>query len=200
MSLTFYLDYRSPYSYLANTQLAQMGGQVSYRPIDVISVMRAVNNQPSTACPPKTRYPVIDAKRWAKLYDVRFAPNRSLLSGLGAGSIDPTLLSRAAIAAVDFGLFGQVNDALFKAVWASEADLLTADGRVAYLRSADIDADGIWELADSRQVADRLAAANKEAIDLGIFGVPTFLVGSEMFFGNDRLRFVEAALKQEQAA
>ena len=52
MQIQFILDYRSPYAYLANTQIMSMGVQIEYKPVDIVSVMKRVNNQPSPMCPP----------------------------------------------------------------------------------------------------------------------------------------------------
>jgi len=68
MRIEFIFDYRSPYSYLANTQLKGLGADVDYKPVDIVAVMKKVNNQPSPLCPPKARYAGIDAARWARLY------------------------------------------------------------------------------------------------------------------------------------
>jgi 2-hydroxychromene-2-carboxylate isomerase len=52
MQIQFILDYRSPYAYLANTQIMSMGVQIKYEPVEIVSVMKRVNNQPSPMCPP----------------------------------------------------------------------------------------------------------------------------------------------------
>jgi 2-hydroxychromene-2-carboxylate isomerase len=130
MQVQFVLDYRSPYAYLANTQIASLGAQVSYEPVDILSVMKEVNNQPSPMCPPKAKYAGLDATRWAKHYGVPFSPNMALLAALRQGDLENDLLSRAGIAGQLLGVFQQTNDALFSAVWSGVDDLSTGrDGR-----------------------------------------------------------------------
>ena len=132
MDIEFVYDYRSPYAYLANTQLGTLGAGIVYEPINALAVMKAVNNQPSPLCPPKARYAGIDAARWAKHYGVAFSPNRALLQAMAASQFDGTLLSRAALAAQQLGVFANAHKALFEAVWASDADLVSVDGREAF--------------------------------------------------------------------
>jgi 2-hydroxychromene-2-carboxylate isomerase len=85
MTVDFIDDYRSPYSYLTDTRLKKLGADIAYKPIDIISVMKAVNNQPSPMCPPKARCAGADAGRWAKHYRIPFFPNAGLLQATGAG-------------------------------------------------------------------------------------------------------------------
>jgi len=200
MNLDFYLDYRSPFAYMANIQLKRIAVTLVRKPIEVVSVMKAVNNQPSTMCPSKARYAAVDAARCAKFHGAPFVPNGALLGAFMKGGIEPSLLSRVAIAAQGLGIFDQVNDALFAAVWAGDADLLSESGRRSFLAANNIEAENLWEIAETPEVARQLAEFHEEAVGRGVFGVPTFFVGSEMFFGNDRLNFVEAALNREIAA
>jgi 2-hydroxychromene-2-carboxylate isomerase len=194
MHVQFILDYRSPYAYLANTQVKALGVDIDYQPIDILAVMKQVNNQPSPACPPKAKYAAADALRWAKYYGVPYSPNRTLLEGLRQGHLPNTLLSRAGIAAQQMGIFERVNDALFGAVWAGSDDLVTKAGRSRFLAHRAIPQE-LWNLAESADVEERLVASSNCAVQRGVFGVPTFFVDSEMFFGNDRLTFVRTHLR-----
>ncbi|MGC1304139.1 MAG: 2-hydroxychromene-2-carboxylate isomerase [Caulobacteraceae bacterium] len=199
MHIDFYLDYRSPYAFLAATQLGQLGVEIVHKPLDVVAVMKAVNNQPSPLCPPKAKYALGDAMRWAKHYGVDFAPNRALLGALRAGVIDGALLPRVALAAQGLGVFEQANDALFRAVWASDVDLATEDGRAAFLDSHGLP-KSLWDVAADPDIALKLASLNDEAAARGVFGVPTFFLGEEMFFGNDRLTFIKVQIDATRLA
>ena len=195
MNLQFVFDYRSPYAYLANTQLRQLGHPVDYFGVDILAVMKKVNNQPSPACPAKARYSGMDAARWAALYQVPLAPNGHFFGAMRAGEVDGALLNRAALAAQQAGVFQPVHEALFEAVWAGKDDLVTAEGRSTFLRRLNLDVD-VWALADGSSIREKLAAHDEQAAQRGVFGVPTFFCDDEMFFGNDRLDFVRAALKK----
>jgi 2-hydroxychromene-2-carboxylate isomerase len=194
MMIQFVLDYRSPYAYLANTQITTLGAQIAYEPVDILWVMKKVNNQPSPMCPPKAKYAALDATRWAELYGVPFAPNWALLEALRNGHCRNDMFSRAGIAGQRLGIFEQVNNALFSAVWAGSDDLASAAGRSQFAASRALP-DELWEMAESAEVEERLAANSERAVARGVFGVPTFFVNDEMFFGNDRLDFVKVRLK-----
>jgi 2-hydroxychromene-2-carboxylate isomerase len=199
MRIEFMTDYRSPYSYLANARLKKMGISVDHKPLDIVAVMRLVNNRPSPECPAKSRYAGMDAQRWAKLYGVEFSPNWAVLKAMGAGSFDGTTLSRAALAAKQLGIFDKVNDALFEAMWAGDDDLASEEGRSNFLSNRNIAADDLWSLASKPEIVELQVEQAKAAADRGVFGVPTIFVEDEMFFGNDRLSFVEARVNGSRA-
>ena len=113
---------------------------------------------------------------------------------MNAGGFDGASLSRAALAAQRLGIFDQVNDALFEAMWASDDDLASEEGRSDFLKNRKIIAPDLWRLASEPDIAKLQVKQARQAADRGVFGVPTFFVEDEMFFGHDRLPFVEARL------
>lgn len=195
MRIEFLSDYRSPYSYLANGKLKTMEASIDHKPLDIVAVMKLVNNQPSPVCPPKARYAAMDAQRWAELYGVEFSPNRALLQAVTRGAFDGALLSRAALVAQRLGIFDEVNDALFEAMWAGDDDLASEEGRETFLRARKIATDDLWRLASEPEIVKLQSEQVQEAAGRGVFGAPTIFVDDEMFFGNDRLPFVEARLR-----
>src|ERR1700761_3605906 len=126
MQIDFVLDYRSPFAYLANTQIGAFGVDLDYRPGGTAGVMKQVNNQPTPLCPAKSKYAGIDAARWALQYGVPFEPNMALLGAMRQGQLKGDFMSRAAIAGQQIGAFRQVNNALFSAMWARSDDLISA--------------------------------------------------------------------------
>src|SRR5262249_16042518 len=157
-----------------------------YQPVDIVWIMKKVDNQPTPMCPPKAKYAGLDASRWARHYGLPYSPNRPLLAALTQGKLRGDLLSRAAIAGRLLGAFREINDALFGGVWVGSDDLISADGRTRFAASHSLPAE-LWDMADTAEVAQRLAANSERAMERGVFGVPTFFVEGEMFFGNDRL-------------
>jgi 2-hydroxychromene-2-carboxylate isomerase len=97
---------------------------------------------------------------------------------------------RLALVAEKKGAFEVVHQALFDAMWIHEKDL--SDKAVL----AEIAAKAALSLDDIEDVAikDELKANTNEACERGAFGAPTFFVGDQMFFGNDRFDFIEEAL------
>jgi 2-hydroxychromene-2-carboxylate isomerase len=198
MRLEYVFDYPSPYAYLASTRLKTLGIDAEHTPIDILTVMKAVNNQPTPACPPKARYTAMDAARWAALYGVPLEINWALRAAARDGSFEWHVLTRGALVARGLGLMEAYSSAVFGAIWAEPADLTSEQGRRAVLRKAGIDIPHLWERASTAEIGAQLDANIRQAIECGVFGVPTFLVDGELFFGNDRLDMALARLRGEQ--
>lgn len=187
--LEFYFDYRSPYAYLAQSQLHRLGVDVAYRPFEILGLMDRVGNVPtSITCKAKSRYLGADLQRWVTTYQVPLQrhPNMS--------EIDPRRLLRATLAAEELGLAPQAVGAIFKAFWGTGAPLTTASDVAAALNGAGVGGADLVARIDNRALDQALDAATKSAVARGVFGAPTMFVGDEMFFGNDRFDFVRASL------
>ena len=195
----YFFDYVSPYAYLANTQLPGLGVPVEMRPVAIVEVMKRVNNQPSPACPPKGRYAGLDAARWAELYGVPFAANTRLWAAMRAREFNPEILIRGALAAKALGVFPAYHDAIFTAVWGVPEDLHSEASRQAFAAANGLP-DDLWSRAADPALDAAVEADIAEAADRGVFGVPTFFVDGEIFFGNDRLDFVRRRLAAPQRA
>lgn len=186
----FYFDFRSPYSYLAHSQLGSLGAAVNYHPIDVVAVMQHVGNAPTTVtCEAKGRYAGADLQRWSKRYGVPLRPRKDMRS------LDGRKLLRAALAAAEYDLATQTVTAIFLAFWRHGLPLSTTEDIVRVLDGAGIREDGILSGLNDDELSDRLSFESKKAADRGVFGAPTFIVKGEMFFGNDRLEFVREHLE-----
>ena len=100
-----------------------------------------------------------------------------------------------ATAAVDSDQRDTVLAALFEGLWLQEKNLADVDVLGRALADAGLDPEDWAARAQEQAVKDRLKATTEEAVARGVFGAPTFFVGDEMFFGQDRLDFVEDALR-----
>jgi 2-hydroxychromene-2-carboxylate isomerase len=193
-AIEFFFDFASPYSYLAHSQLAGLGAEVAVRPMQVLKVMEAVGNQPTTIqSAAKGKYAFADLTRWAHRYAVPLNPGRMRTNDSGA-------CARAVLAAGRIGKAGEATAALFHAFWGAGEPLRTSDEILEVLGKAGLDAAAIRPLLDDPAVAAELDANTKEAAERGVFGAPTIFVGEDMFFGNDRLDFVRERLGAAVAA
>ena len=116
MRLEYVFDYPSPYAYLASARLKRLGIDAEHTPIDILTVIKAVNNQPTPACPPKARYTAMDAARWAALYGVPLEINWALRAAARDGSFEWHVLTRGALVARDLGLMEAYSTAVFGAI------------------------------------------------------------------------------------
>lgn len=189
-ALDFYFDYRSPYAYLAQTQVRKLGVEIAWRPFEILQLMAKVGNVPtSITCKTKGRYLGMDLQRWVAMYGVPFARNPQ------GGEIDARRLLRATLAAGELGQADAAVAAIFAGYWGgSGALLVTAADLVAVLSGAGVSGPDLLARIDDPALDAALDAATDEAASRGVFGAPTMYVGDEMFFGNDRFDFIRASL------
>jgi 2-hydroxychromene-2-carboxylate isomerase len=197
-SLEFFFDYGSPYSYLADTRLAGLsarsGQEVTYRPMLLGGVFKATGNQSPFVEPveAKRAYFSTELTRWVRHLDVAFAHNAHF-------PINTLTLMRTAHAARALDVFKPFHEAIYPAFWTQGADLGKPEIIVEVLNAAGLEGQRIVNSGQDSEVKAALRATTEEAVERGVFGAPTFFVDGEMFFGNDRLEFVEAALGQGAA-
>jgi 2-hydroxychromene-2-carboxylate isomerase len=101
---------------------------------------------------------------------------------------------RGAVAAERAGVFAAYHRAIFDAFWREGLNLGDAVVERGTLQRAGLDAERIAAMSEEHAVKDGLRVATEVAVARGAFGAPTFFVGEQMFWGNDRLMFVEQAL------
>lgn len=190
--IDYFFDYVSAYSYLVNSQVENIeGAEVQYRPMLLGAVMQATGNSPPGTVKAKGKYLITDLKRWARCYGIPMRFN----------SIFPqnTLYAlRVAIAAQRRGVFHDIHQAFFDAMFVHDLDLSDRDVLARIVSEAGLDADELMNDIDTQSIKDELKNNTEEAIRRGVFGAPTFFVGDEMFFGNDRLEFIREALEREE--
>lgn len=189
----FYFDVGSPASYLAWTQIARLaerhGAEVVYQPMLLGGVFKATGNASPASVPAKGRYTRIDFERFARRYEVPFAQNPFF-------PINTMQLMRGAVALVDGDQFQPYVDAVFRAIWVEGQNMGDPDVVARVLGGQGFDVAGLLQQINDPAVKERLRQITERAIERGVFGAPTFFVGDEMFFGQDRLDFVEAALAE----
>lgn len=193
-TLEFYFDYGSPYSYLADTQveaIAQRAGATLVRkPMLLGGVFKATGNHSPAELPQKSAWSAFDMPLWARHYGVPFQRNPFF-------PVNTLALMRGAAAAQIDGSFERYHPAVFKAMWVEGRNLNDMKEVAAVLTAAGLDAGKFGARLQDPDVKDRLKATTEEAVARGVFGAPTCFVDKMMFFGNDRLPFVEMALKEE---
>jgi 2-hydroxychromene-2-carboxylate isomerase len=191
-TIDFYFDFLSPYAYLAHTQLpglAQRHGlRIEYHPIDLQQAKLAVGNTgPSNReMPIKHRHLRLDLQRWAALYGAPLVPPAAY------GSTRLNLGMFYAMAVADAQRYA---DSAWHRVW-GKGGAMDDDNLLRGL-AGDLGwpVDEFLSYVGSNEATQRLATSNAEALRRGVFGVPTMLVGDEMWWGNDRLHFLESHLQ-----
>ncbi len=189
--LEFFYDFVSPYSYLASTRVeaiaARAGATVRFRPFLLGGVFKATGNRAPMEVEAKGRAMWTDLGRWARRLGVPFARPTPFPTST-------VLALRAALAAEERGALVPYSHAAFRAYWAEGRDL--ASPEVVQAVASSVGLDGAALVAAAPAFKEHLVRQTQEAVDRGAFGAPTFFVRGELFTGNDRLDFVEEALRQ----
>ena len=191
--IDFYFDFVSPYSYLATTQFprlrADTGAEIVYTPFRILELMKLVGNRPTTVeCKSKGAYAGA-VQRWAARYRVPYKRNPHLRN------FDHDVLRRAALVAIEQGRGDTYVRAVYRAIWAEEANLAERSTLAAVLDNAGLEGEAVLRAADEPRFGEFLDKSTEAAAQRGVFGSPTFFVGDQMFFGNDRLDFLTEAVK-----
>ena len=85
-------------------------------------------------------------------------------------------------------------DVIFKAIWVDALNMNDADIVAGVLSKANFDPVELLSLANDQATKDRLKDVTTQAVERGVFGAPTFFVGDQMFWGQDRMEQIKAAL------
>lgn len=191
-SIDFYYDYGSVNSYLAWTQLpalcARTGATLNYKPILLGGVFKATGNTSPMLVPVKAAYLKKDIARYAELYGVPLVMNPHF-------PVNTVGIMRGALWAMATDHLEPYNKAMFEAVWVEQKNMADPEVIAEVLKTAGFDPESIFEATAQPEIKQGLIDATSEAVARGVFGAPTMFVGDEMFFGQDRLQWVEQALK-----
>jgi 2-hydroxychromene-2-carboxylate isomerase len=190
----FFFDVGSPTTYLAWTQLpalcATAGAELEYRPMLLGGVFQATGNASPASVPAKGRYMNDDMARFARRYGVPLAMNPFF-------PVNTLVLMRGAAGAqlrAPARLPAYLR-AVFHAMWVEPQNLNDPAIAAQVLAAAGFDPAEVMGWANDAEVKAALRATTDEAVARGVFGAPTMFVGTEMFFGQDRLDFVREALR-----
>ncbi len=192
-TIDFYFDFGSPTAFLAYKRLNQLTEQydltINYKPMLLGAVFKATGNSSPVFIPAKGQYMMMhDLPRFKKRYGVQFNHNPHF-------PINTLPLMRGAIAAEQIGCFDTYAAAIFNAMWVDGKNMADPEIITSVLTEAGIDAQTLLTTTQSPDIKANLITATEEAIERGIFGAPTMFLGEEMFFGQDRLDFIEDSIR-----
>jgi 2-hydroxychromene-2-carboxylate isomerase len=188
----FYFDFVSPYAWLAAHQLEKMRDctavKIRFVPVLFAALLDQHSNVGPAEISAKRRYTFQDAQRWAVHLGLPF-------ESPPAHPFNPLKPLRATSAIENDGPREALAAKLLDAAWSEGRDI-TSDNVIAETAER-IGLDGRELLASSQseEIKQRLRGQTERAVAAGVFGVPTFVVDGELFWGNDRLPFLQAYLQ-----
>jgi 2-hydroxychromene-2-carboxylate isomerase len=184
-TIELYYDIVCPYAYLASTQIealaARAGATLEWKPILLGGVLQKIWAEGVPYMNPnKARLNLLDLYRWADHWGVPL----QMPAGHPRRSVDAMRL----LVAAEPAQRPKLTHALYAAYFREGRDI--AERSVL----AEIGGAALAARIDEPAVKEELRTRTDEAVARGVFGVPTFIVGGQLFWGQDRLHFVEKAL------
>lgn len=187
-SFEFWFEFASTYSHVAAQRVEATaraaGVPVVWRPflLGPIFQQQGWNDSPFNIYPAKGAYMWLDMERQCAKHGVPFRrPSKFPRPSLLATRIALTLETSPALA-------GEFVRRVYLANFRDDADTTSNDVIRGVLQSMALpDGDAVLERATASETKDRLRQRSEEAVARGIFGAPTFLIGNELYWGNDRL-------------
>ena len=196
MRVEFLFDFGSPNAYLAHKVIpeieARTGAKFEYVPVLLGGIFKLTNNKPPMVAfggiRNKMEYEILETRRFIArhgLTQFKFNPHFP---------VNTLTLMRMAIAAQIAGDLPRYVDAAFHHVWVAPKKMDDPEVIRAALTQSGLDAESLFERAQSPEVKQKLMNNTERAVARGAFGSPSFFVGDELYFGKDRLRDVEEAI------
>lgn len=195
--IEFYFDCSSPWTYLAfhavQPLARELGAEIAWKPILVGGIFNTVNQtvyeSRSKPNPLKASYMKKDLADWAKLYGLRILFPPTIFP------VNSVKVMRGAYVALDDGKLIPYATAAFEAYWGDDRDISKEDALADIAAKAGLERQRFFSAIETDSCKARLRGTTDELIKRGGFGSPTMFVDDSMFFGNDRLPLVRAALE-----
>ena len=190
-TIDFYYDYGSPTTYLAWTQIFDLaekhGATVVRKPALLGGIFKNTGNQTPAAVPAKGKYMFVEMQRYAKRYGVPMRFNDNF-------PINTIYLMRGALHARREGFLPAYDKVCFESMWVNNLNMGDPEVMAKVFTDAGFDANSIGAAMQDPSIKKELFDLTEQATAAGLFGMPAFIIDGEMYWGQDRLDFVEEAL------
>jgi 2-hydroxychromene-2-carboxylate isomerase len=193
----YYFWINSDWAFLGADRLeaiaAKHGAQLSYMPVDLPYVYsRTGGILLSARAPERQRYRIVELQRFGRQLGIHVNPLPRYMCPNG------DLASKVVIAAKHRGLsLLELTKAIFKAEWQDERDISDSDTLRRIVAGAGFDGDALLDDAQFGRFDDEYRSNTEQAIAAGAFGSPSYVYRGELFWGQDRLDFLDRALAAE---
>ncbi len=188
-AIRFYFDYLSPYAYIAWTQIhalaARHGRAVEPRPVLFAALLGEHGQKGPAEIPAKRLYVFKDAYRKAHRFGL------PPLQPPPTHPFNPLVALRASTVPSDADAKRRLIDALYAATWAGGGGVDTPEKIARIANGIGLDGEGLVRAAGTDEVKARVRCNTEDAIGAGAFGVPSIVVGGELFWGVDSLPLLD---------
>ncbi len=195
--IDYYLSLNSPYAYLGSQRLEAMarahGAKVRVKPVSFATIFPKTGGLPlPKRAPARQAYRMVELNRWRKACDM---PLNLQPKHFPAPELD------AACAVIAAGETGgkplELAHAILRAVWAEERDIADRATLEALAMETGHDGPRLMARAADPETRARYEQLTEEALAAGVFGAPTYVLAGELFWGQDRLDFLDRALAEK---
>jgi 2-hydroxychromene-2-carboxylate isomerase len=200
INVEFLFDFGSPNAYLSHLVIPSIerrtGVKFQYVPVLLGGVFKATNNvSPAVSLQGiknKPQYTQLETRRFLKQHDItKYASNPFF-------PVNTLTIMRGAVFAQRAGFFEKYVDEVYRHMWAEQKKMDEVDVITAALTQSGLPAADILAGTQLPEVKQQLIANVDAAVARGVFGSPSFFVGSELYFGKDRLRDVEEEIERQK--
>ena len=188
----FYYDFSSPYTYIASTRIEKIceenGAELEWKPILLGGLFNDTGVKPAKEIENKFAYVKQDTQDSANRYGVEF-------HFPAVFPLNSVKTMRGAFAAAEKGKLTEYNHEMFRLYWTEGRDLSKDNELRDAVAGIGIDPDWFMARIGEQEIKDKLRDETSKAAARGVFGAPTIFVADKMFWGNDRLDYVDDYLK-----
>jgi 2-hydroxychromene-2-carboxylate isomerase len=193
-TIDYYICLISPYTYLGDGQLRKIaekhGAEINFKPINLGLIFPETGGLPlAKRAPARQAYRMQELERWRDFLNVdlnttpKYFPTNEWPA---AGMV---------ISAKQQGLdCGPLVNAFLSAVWAHELDISDQETIITIANDNGFDGPALFEAASQSEMLETWNRYSEEALESGVFGAPTYIYNGQVFWGQDRLDFLDRAL------
>jgi len=172
--------------------VAPVGGKVILTPVLCGAIFKAIGNPGPLVIPAKREWYARDLDMWARRRGVRLVQSPHI-------PVRSLPLMRGSLVAAERDETATYVDAIFDAIYVHQRNLSDLQLVRQTLNEVELDANAYFEAIERPDIKEDLTRNTDDAVRRGVFGVPSFFVNGELFFGQDRLEFVVEALQRSLA-
>ena len=189
-----YYGILSPFTYLGMPTLKSIcrkhHAELVHKPTDFFEVFKVSGGVPlGQRSSQRRKYRLLELKRWAQYRQMPLNPEPKYFP------VDMTPASLMVLAAIKQGHYpGDLSFAYERATWVEERDISDKNTIITIAYEQNFDAEELFALAQTDEISAMYAANTQEAIDLDMFGSPSYYYEGELFWGQDRLDFLDRAI------
>lgn len=195
--ILYFYSVASPWSYLGIKRLKEISkkysAQIIEKPIDLVGKVFVATG--GTPVPQRhisrQNYRLLELKRWGEFLNIKINQKPKFFPPK-----DPHLPALFCLASVDMGINMDFSSKVLEHLWVKENDISNIDTLKLIADDLKISFEELSKLATSDKIKKIYEANTQEAINMNIFGVPSYVYNNEIFWGQDRLELLEYSLKK----